>query len=874
MRGLSSDIEYAIDSIIEGLEYDIDISEITADKFDSAMKSKIESFKAGKQMILRWQNNQNNPNEEKLKKYVQRLVTAGDKSLLTLRMALREQIDYSSIDPTKHHIAIKAKASIHTAIVEIDSSLIELRLQISSENFNLSDKEFKIGFPEKYSKGEFYPKEHYYKNWYDKNKDAILIDPKGTKGEMITLDGLNIILPEVPRDKKLILFSREKKSEQYWRRTPVPSGLSVDSVDAYTEYIIEEFRRRREGIWFMNNGKPVYLTGTHYFALQWCKMEDSGGYMDFRYAQLYMYYHTDACVIDDRCIGQFFVKSRRTGYTYEKVCRFIEEATANGNANFGITSKSDEDAKKAFAKFSYAYLNLPFFFRPVVRGKEDSKVFLEFAKPSNMTKEAKKKRDTNTDDYLNTKIDYQPTNEGSYDGQKMFRYLADEASKWTKGRSFLNHWGQVSPTMDEGGLIVGKAFVGSTVAAMKDGGYEFRSLYYQSLLKKRDATTQRTPSGLYCFFLPAHKNMADFTDKYGVCHEILERGASFVNVYGAVKHVGSIRYLEAKRISKRKESDIAYNEELRAFPMTVDEAFRDELDSALFNTEKINDQIAFNLNNDIEKTLVKGNFSWENGILDTKVVWTPNPKGRFLVSWFPKEDMRNLREMRSGWGGHSYAPINEDVGAFGCDPYDISGVVDGRSKKSLKDSANTGGSNGALSGVTTFTLKNAPSNYFFLEYVNRTQTAEIFFEDVLMACVFYGMPILVENNKPRLLYHFKNRGYRNFAITRFDKAANRLSATEREIGGIPNSSEDVKQMHSGAIESYTNKHVGRNDENDEIGDMPFNKTLQDWLEFDINNRTKYDLAISSGLALMAINRFSYRVQQEAKPITINLHKYA
>jgi len=127
------------------------------------------------------------------------------------------------------------------------------------------------------------------------------------------------------------------------------------------------------------------------------------------------------------------------------------------------------NAKKAFAKFSYAYLNLPFFFRPVVRGKEDSKVFLEFAKPSNMSKEAKKKRDTHTDDYLNTKIDFQPTNEGSYDGQKMFRYLADEASKWTKGRSFLNHWGQVSPTMDEGGKIVGKAFVGSTVAAMKDG---------------------------------------------------------------------------------------------------------------------------------------------------------------------------------------------------------------------------------------------------------------------------------------------------------------------------------------------------------------------------------------------------------------------
>jgi hypothetical protein len=874
MLGLSNDIEFAIDSIIEGLEYDIDISEITADKFDAAMKSKIESFRSAKQMILRWQNNQNSPNESKLKVYVQRLVNAGDKSLITLRSALREKIDFSSIDATKHHLAVKAKASIHTAIVEIDSALIELRLQLSSENFNLSDREFKVGFPEKYSKGEFYPKSHYYKNWFDSKNDSIVIDPKGTKGEIIVLDSLNITLPEVPKNKKDILFSNEKKANQYWRRTPMHFGLSVDSVDAYTEYILEEFRRRREGIWFMNNGKPVYLTGNHYFALQWCKMEDSGGYMNFRYAQLNMFYHTESCVIDQRCIGQFFVKSRRTGYTYEKVCRFLEEATSNNNANFGITSKSDEDAKKAFSKFSYAYLNLPFFFRPVVRGKEDSKVFLEFAKPSNMSKEAKKKRDTQTDDYLNTKIDYQPTNEGSYDGQKMFRYLADEASKWTKGRNFQSHWGQVSPTMDEGGTIVGKAFVGSTVAAMKDGGFEFRELYYQSLIKKRDMITTRTPSGLYSYFLPGHKNMSEFTDKYGVCHEDLEKGQSFINADGVEKKTGSIRYLEARRASKRKESDIAYNDELRAFPMTVEEAFRDELDNALFNIERINEQMSFNMNNDVDKTLVRGDFGWKDGVRDTRVVWTPNSKGKFLINWIPELSLQNQYEMKAGWGGYSYAPLNDDIGAFGCDPYDISGVVDGKAKRSTKDNDNTGGSKGALSGVTSFTLKNAPSNSFFLEYISRTQTAEIFFEDVLMACVFYGMPILVENNKPRLLYHFKNRGYRNFAITRFDKAVNRLSVTEREIGGMPNSSEDVIQMHSSAIESYINKNVGVVNDEGEIGSMPFNKTLQDWLEFDIRKRGSYDLGISSGLALMAINRHAYRPQVERKPITINLHKYA
>jgi hypothetical protein len=72
-------------------------------------------------------------------------------------------------------------------------------------------------------------------------------------------------------------------------------------------------------------------------------------------------------------------------------------------------------------------------------------------------------------------------------------------------------------------------------------------------------------------------------------------------------------------------------------------------------------------------------------------------------------------------------------------------------------------------------MDDAPVNQFFLEYIARPQTAEIFFEEVLMACIFYGMPILVENNKPRLLYHIKNRGYRGFSVNRPDKQMAKLT---------------------------------------------------------------------------------------------------
>jgi len=180
--------------------------------------------------------------------------------------------------------------------------------------------------------------------------------------------------------------------------------------------------------------------------------------------------------------------------------------------------------------------------------------------------------------------------------------------------------------------------------------------------------------------------------------------------------------------------------------------------------------------------------------------------------------------------------------------------------------------------MTKFHMDDAPTNEFFLEYVARPQTAEIFFEEVLMACVFYGMPILIENNKPRLLYHFKNRGYRGFCMNRPDKQFNKLSKTERELGGIPNSSEDVKQAHAAAIESYIEKHIGVDMEGTfrdtgEIGTMPFVRTLEDWARFDISNRTAFDATISSGLAVMANQKHLYMPEQKKSSISINLPRY-
>ena len=396
--------------------------------------------------------------------------------------------------------------------------------------------------------------------------------------------------------------------------------------------------------------------------------------------------------------------------------------------------------------------------------------------------------------------------------------------------------------------------MGSTSNSLDKGGDNFKKLYNDSDVTQRNANGQ-TRSGLYSLFIPMEWNYEGYIDSYGIpvfdTPKKPKQGPQ-----GETIDLGVIEYWNNEVDGLKKDQD-ALNEFYRQFPRTTKHAFRDESKESLFNLTKIYEQIDFNedLRNSINIT--QGNFAWKNAVQDSEVIFLPNNNGRFLITWVPPVNLQNRVIVK---GGIKY-PLNENLGAFGCDPYDISGTVDKR------------GSKGSLHGLTKFSMTDTPPNHFFLEYIARPQTAEIFFEDVLMACVFYGMPILAENNKPRLLYHFKRRGYRGFSMNRPDRKRNKLSITEKELGGIPNSSEDIKQAHAAAIESYIEDFVGLKETG--YGDVYFQRTLEDWAKFNINNRTKHDASISSGLALMACNKHRYAPSAPVslKAVDLGIKKY-
>ena len=683
-----------------------------------------------------------------------------------------------------------------------------------------------------------------YKKWeygYNEEHDIVVISKDGTIGEVYEIQNLKIALPKADN-----VYSFDSNT---WEYTEYPKELKkIKSVFDWEEYPIEfkekwydyidnEFNKREQGFWFYNKGVATYITGTHFMYLQWSKIDV--GQPDFRESNRLFYIFWEACKADSRCYGMCYLKNRRSGFSFMSSAETVNMATITSDARYGILSKSGPDAKKMFTdKVVPISVNYPFFFKPIQDGMDRPKTELAYRVPA--TKYTRRKLETNQKvqelDGLDTTIDWKNTGDNSYDGEKLKLLVHDESGKWEKPNNILNNWRVTKTCLRLGGRIIGKCMMGSTSNALDKGGDNFKKLYNDSDVTQRNANGQ-TRSGLYSLFIPMEWNYEGYIDSYGL--PVFETpNKDTQGPHGRKIKIGVLEYWQNEVDGLKKDQD-ALNEFYRQFPRTEQHAFRDEAKQSLFNLTKIYEQIDFNQDAKNNLLVTKGSFQWQSGIKDSKVLFVPNKNGRFNISWVPPVRLQNVVINKNG----IKYPGNEHIGAFGCDPYDISGTVDSR------------GSNGSLHGLTKFSMEDAPNSMFFLEYIARPQTAEIFFEDVLMACIFYGMPILAENNKPRLLYHFKRRGYRGYSMNRPDKVYMKLSVTEREIGGIPNSSQDIKQAHAAAIESYIETYVGNL--GDKYGDMYFQKTLEDWSRFDINNRTKHDASISSGLAIMACNKNLY-----------------
>ena len=622
------------------------------------------------------------------------------------------------------------------------------------------------------------------KEWkygYNPEFDVIVISKDGTVGEVYEIQGLRVALPSVAN----IVYKRDKKpEEQYWESFEYPKELQKiknifqwndmpnDFKAKWTNYIDNEFDRRDEGMFFMNNGIPSYITGSHYMYLQWTKIDI--GLPEFRESNRIFWIFWEACKADERSFGMCYLKNRRSGFSFMGSSELVNIGTISKDSRLGILSKTGGDAKKMFTdKVVPISSNYPFFFKPIMDGMDKPKTELSYRVPASKITKNNMSDVQEEMEGLDTSIDWKNTGDNSYDGEKLKLLVHDESGKWLRPDNIQNNWRVTQTCLRVGRKLIGKCMMGSTCNSQANGGDNFKKLYYDSDATKRDRNGQ-TASGLYALFIPMEWNFEGYIDIYGF--PVFRKSEKPIkDIQGGYIFDGVLDYFENKVESLRKDSD-ALNEFYRQNPRTEGHAFRDEAKNSLFDLAKIYEQIDFNDGLEHARVITTGRFSWKNGIKDSEVIWTPSRDGEFKVTWIPKPEMRNNIEMKNG---RKY-PGNSHIGSFGCDTYDISGVVGG------------GGSKGSFHGLTKFNMDDAPSNHFFLEYIARPRTSEEFYENCLMACVFYGMPILIENNKVGQLKYFSSRGYRGFSLNRPDKHKNDLSPSERELGGIPSSTQTIE----------------------------------------------------------------------------------
>ena len=651
---------------------------------------------------------------------------------------------------------------------------------------------------------------------YEKIEGGSVIDIQGLKCNLPP-EGyvFNIITKQV--EFRGVYKRSEVQAEQYWKRMPLPDWYldtmkkwdefekkkKDDEVEFYDEKLEDfkkqEWDRRLNGFWYMNNGKPVFLTGLHYLYLQWWPIDI--GYPKFRIPDLEKFYFMDYCIQDPLCMGMLEVTKRRFGKSFVAGLFVSEYITRTKMTNGGIQSKTGSDAKKFFAKTVVnPFRRLPKFFRPEYDMSlgVNPKTEMRFQKTNVRGKKAEESVDK---DELGSIIDHQSADTVAYDGQKLHRYVADECGKTTEVNVYDRHEVVRYCLLDDEGKIIGKALYTTTVEKLtteKDGVQDaFKLLWEESNQDKRQENGT-TSSGLYRFFMSA-KRTRNFDD------------------FGFPDENKTLDQILADRETV-KNNPRALSARVRKEPLTIDEAFSTDSDKCIFNVMNIGAREQYLKENPI----IKRHIIFYRDI-DQTVRWRnatdKEEDFHWVITQFPKSGEEN----KHTFDVKTRKPGRVSDGAIAIDGYSNSQGGKYGSKASawigrrydLLDPASTGKAIGHLYG--------------------RPQIKETLHEQVLLAAEFYGYQAWYEHNSDDYLSYFRDRGrvgyLGSYPLSTIDPS--KRETAERHKGFPTTPFSLTKQTDVGIM--YFESH---------IDSIDFENLLEDAKKFDPNNRTDFDQTVS------------------------------
>lgn len=654
--------------------------------------------------------------------------------------------------------------------------------------------------------------------------------------------GKNIINGKIQQTD--ILKRSDIPEEQFWERPKLPDDykkrreseaarqkIDKDYYDPYLEDIRRrEWKRVLLGVWFWNYNPQTqkselqYITGTHYFKLTHWQFKKNF-FFDFRISDRNFWYVMRYCEEDPNCLGLNDIEKRKGGKTARSGVWLYYRTFTKENQHGTIQSKSDDDAADVFKKaVVHPWRLLPHFFRPtydLMKGDDPSETLNFF----NTSRRGATAETEQTEEAINSFIDFFAAQEHSLDGPEIDSLVADEAGKTKKPVDIKERQNIVRYCSEiDGKFEHRRQLYTTTVEPDKNEpeNYEFQEMTAQSNPMKRD-DNGRTGTGLYTYFVPAQISM--FADKYG-----------YPNVEGAV-----VFLLNTRRKYEEDGDTRALSSFKRKNPMNFKEAFSADGEFALYDPERLNNQLdAISWNDQLTE---KGNLEWEggipfklevdvNGVMQTKlnkIIWVPMENGRWekIKGWWPK-DANKVHENNG-----KFLPNNNFAFRIGCDPFKYDNTKDKRRSKCAAF---------VYQMSDPLAKDDICNDAFCLRYSFRRESKKLSNEDILKMCWLCGCQVLFERNVDHWKEHFKEWNCEGFLM---------YLPGELEPGIYTDGAGSTTQLICNYTESYINEHCEK---------VLFKTLLRKdtgWLGFKVEDTQTYDEPMGAGITLIAVKGKRY-----------------
>lgn len=692
--------------------------------------------------------------------------------------------------------------------------------------------------------------------------------------------------PPIPTDRSAFLNGHvTDKKQQKFAHTILPSKATYYAWPRERQQQLEdqEWDRRKNGVWFFNYGVPTWITGKHYFYINYHRYagEIKPAYREANREYFWVWQH---CLRSPNCKGLYNHTRRRDGKTSRAASIGVEGATRIKGFRFGIQSKTGPSARDSVFKNEVlpcvkALAQCPWFM-PALRSKMDPANNLIFGRPTTTARRGPQDATPEELDDLNSEILWADSPANALDSDRMTFYLNDEVAKEQLHNSY-RRWTTVNRQFSPDGAIIGKGICSTTTdeeeldenGKAKEKGNKDRTAVAMArkfwetsdhTLLKDDV--EQTESGMFRLFIPAHKGFK--VDEYG--RDTPEAKEHFLRIRAKLK-------------------GLALMNEQRANPFTIDEALMEPAsESCPFHVGHISDnELAIKEYEERTGKPLTRRYSlhWDDEATKRPPVRAvPDENGRWQFSWFPDAKALNLMmpfgrlETDKGYVV-KWKPLNTIDYSIGSDPVerDLRKIIN--KKKASKAAAYVFRQYDQFVEAQRGQPHYWPTHAFIGRYNARPENTETYYDDMMKACHLFGTEIHPETQKSTgLERYFEDWGYGECLAARPAITDNTNNIQTTTVGTAASPTTILR--YQGLIEQYVVDYVGSEQTENSAGQLgindrgePYDFRRQPFLELHADNKqfsqdkTQFnDDTVAEGYTLLHAFRRSRAVAPAEGPI--------